>query len=316
MNEFKDELVNDINNVYSTVDFSILPVCLKEAYERRTFYDLIFLMKICDFIDYYDEFRKTFSQKTSMNVKILDYNDMFAYMKLNSKVKIPKTDDIKISQEMIKRLYCNKIGDMILLFDKQVEKINTLSDIYLKKKQKEFDEYAYKLSVINKFIDKIIPLPKEAFRIFISWSDTKKTTIEKLFNKLTFEEKFIVADIIMNNAEHEIDPNNLNLMIVCKQLLGEKMELSSDILKKHIMLRLMYYKEDSDQIAESIIQDAIYFNDVSPDNFKTKIKTAAIVINSVHSDIEKVEIEKNIRGKCLRRLENVKRTAMILLQNA
>lgn len=314
MNEFKDELIKDINNIYDNVDFSILPICVQEAYDRRTFYDLIFLLKISDFLDYYTDFKKTRDQKTSMNVKILDFSDMIAYMKLNSDIKIPKTDDIRISREMIKRLYSSKMGEMILMFDKHVEKINMLSDMFLEIKEEEFNKYKHKLQVINKFIHKLKQPPKESFEVFVSWSETKRTSIERLFKKLKFEERFIIADTIINNGEHEINSDNPDLILVCKLILGDKLELSSDVIKKHIMLRFIYYRQNSDYIVESIVENIIFFSDISPDNHEQRINTAAKVISSIHADIQTKEIVKNLTEKCLKRIESVRRSTMTLLQ--
>lgn len=315
MNEFKDELIKDIGDMYNSIDFSILPICVQEANDRRTFYDLIFLLKISDFLDYYNEFKKTLAQKTSMNVKILDSNDMIAYMKLNSKIKIAKTDDIKISQEMIKRLYSSKMGEMILMFDEHVEKINMISDIYLETIQKEFDLDAYKLQIINKFLNKVKQLPSEPFFMLISWSQPiKKTSTERLFNKLKFEEKFAIADTIINNIDHEIDPNNNNLLLVCKLLLGNKFGISSDMLRKNIMLGFICYNENYDYIAESIIDDAIFYRDKSPEEYMLRIDKAVRVINSIYVDIDKSAIKNILKEKCLKRLESIKLTVMTLLQ--
>jgi len=87
MNRLEKKIIKTVKKFYTDMNFDLLPECMEKKYESDIFTDKIFLFKIAPALSYYyEDFKKTYKQRTSRKIYVQDTADLLAYMLLNSKI--------------------------------------------------------------------------------------------------------------------------------------------------------------------------------------------------------------------------------------
>jgi hypothetical protein len=96
-----DNVIKEIGSVYEEVDLSCMPSEIERLFEMEDDESAIKLWKLSGVMKYYQEFRRTFKQHTTREVKIEDYDDLLAYMIRNSRLKVERTPGLRKALDLL-----------------------------------------------------------------------------------------------------------------------------------------------------------------------------------------------------------------------
>ena len=295
--EFDEKIISmrkRLNKCFKKINFNLLPKQLLEMKERSNTNDVIFLIKVIDFIKYYEDFEKTYINNTSTDILIMDINDLYAYMLMNSSVQIAINDAIEFSIILIKSR-----GNTARV---EAEKEEILYEYKhgLRKIKEDFEEARTKCEKINMFRNSYEKELDEYFIYVDENFEKSRVKLISLFNNLSFEEKYLTSLIFINDMDTDMEKRSANMNIFRCVFSGGRYAVTPKIMRKHPMLMLL---DKSDiNIIKSVFSEF-------PNLVETDINKRLDICAKFHSN------KNYLKEKCFSTLQTTQKDIKKLLEN-
>lgn len=310
------KIIKIIKKTYDNIDFSLLPNCIEEKYKSQKFLDKIFLFKLIPALEYYDNFKNTYHQKTSKNVYIQEPLDLVIYMVNNSEVVL---DDELTEEINFFNFISSFSNNTISIFETETlmntiheEKQNLLKN-FIKDINESYQnalKEREKIKKIETFIKVFGPnLSKQIIYVNINYESSEEIVLN-LFNLLSIEDKFEIAWFLMDSKndpkEKKIDLEKKSAhFIATLKYLDTNIVIPKSLTYIHPLL--MFMNGNEFDITNNILGDFLILDS---EDIKNKIKSYIFFMTGTLDWRVDGYKEKftNIRKKCIRRLIQINET--------
>ncbi len=289
----------DILSLYESVDFKFFPECVEKLYSKRDTRSLIILKKLSYVLKYYKLYTETFEQRTPRKIEIIDVNDLYAYMLMNSDLEIKVTKEINYSLSIFNELDYKLLFLERIVKEKEMFFLETSGVI-----KNEHSKIKEKINLIFQFrkitkpiINKNILFLDDDFKVI-------ETTIYDIYSRLHFDEQYEFAKLLLEDSTDHNLQNRSGLFIIIYKLIRIDYTIPKSVSNKHPML--LGLRGEIHEIIDFILQD------IDETTVMDKLKSyAKIISNSFKGENYKKEL-KYLKEKCFKALEGMKRTMTCL----
>lgn len=275
------DIKNYINQSFVTIDFSILPRCVEERVLRLNWDDVEFCIEVMDFLDHYEEFKKT-NKSIDRNAQINSYLDMILYIQNHSDIKVEINS--KTIDKCLRKKDCVRIMRPFMHLMEQEEdrrkklidesSLDVFSDIYESmrilwtiqrkeivpfesippssdiKKLKDLEDSYTRTNLLEKrfvFVDMIY--------------GTKIFTLRDLYENLSFTEKINIALYIERVLFHENTESERKITVTVNMALFIRAQnigeiFSKEMNHKHPFLHITSIIDDELRLISFMIENS------------------------------------------------------------
>jgi hypothetical protein len=187
---FEKKYKKDILKYYDRVDFSCLPVDFEKAFERE---DIPFLGRFVFAIECYDEFIRSYKQRTTRNIIMRDQFDLIAYMIRNSNFTLDQDPPLMYALDYVdahKNIDSFSRSQLLCVCTKEKEIIHVEHLIIMDYMIMEFRGGILK---INEFVEANSKIFKTSISFINHEWDFVWIQPLKLFESLPVEERLCIA---------------------------------------------------------------------------------------------------------------------------